>query len=212
MVVEGSYTFLDQDAEFDGNLFPDMLARFGLTDILEVRLGWNYEMGKYHHLAPVGAERSEEGLLIYGAKVFLTEARGWLPDSSVIVSGYTPTSGESNDTDLSLEYAYGWKWNEGWELDGGLRWISLAEEEDHFTEWAPSVVVKAPLCSPRLNAHVEYFCLLSVDREENYQQHYVGPGSHYLITPNLEIGARVFWGLSADSAEFISNVGMGVRF
>jgi hypothetical protein len=33
-----------------------------------------------------------------------------------------------------------------------------------------------------------------------------------LVTPNVEIGARVFWGLSADSADFICNAGMGLRF
>ena len=212
LVVEGSYTFLDQDAEFEGHLYPDLLARYGLCDVLEMRLGWTYEVGKNHHLAPAGAERVEEGLVIYGAKVFLTEAEGWLPDSSLIASGYTPTSGESNDTDLSLEYAFGWEWGEGWELDAGLRWFSLAEEEDHFTEWAPSIVLKAPVCSRRLNAHVEYFSQHSVDRKEDYQLHYVGPGAHYLITPNVEIGARVFWGLSDESAEFISNAGMGIRF
>jgi hypothetical protein len=212
VVVEGSYTFLDQDAEFDGHLFPDLLVRYGATDLIELRLGWNYEIGKFHHLAHPGAERVEEGLIIYGAKVLLTEAEGCLPDSSLIASGYTPTSGESNDTDFSLEYSLGWEWGEGWEIDGGLRWFSLAEEEDHFTEWAPSVVFKFPLCGRCLNAHLEYFSLLSVDREEDYRQHYLGPGAHYLITPNLEIGTRVFWGIGDDSASFICNAGMGLRF
>ncbi len=211
-VVEGSHTFLDQAAEFEGHLYPDFLARYGLSDVLELRLGWTYEVGKNHHLAPVGGERVEEGLVNYGAKVFLTEAEGWLPDSSLIVSGYTPTSGESNDTDFSFEYAFGWEWGEGWEIDAGIRWFSLAEEEDHFSEWAPSIVLKAPLCSERWNAHVEYFSQHSIDREEDYQLHYIGPGAHYLITPNIEIGARVFWGLSDQSAEFVSNAGMGVRF
>ena len=54
--------------------------------------------------------------------------------------------------------------------------------------------------------------LLSVNREEDYQQHYFGPDAHFLVTPNVEIGARVFWGLSEDSAEFLCNAGLGVRF
>lgn len=212
VVVEGSYTFMDQDAEFEGHLYPDLLTRYGASDWLELRLGWTYEVGKLHHLAAAGAERTEEGLLIYGAKAFLTEADGWLPDSSLIVTGYTPTSGDSNDNDVSFEYAFGWKCGEGWEIDGGLRWFSLAEEEDRFTEWAPSVVVKGPVGSERWLAHVEYFSLLSVDREDNYVQHYVGPGIHHLITPNWEMGVRVFWGLNEDSANFICNVGSGIRF
>lgn len=211
-IVEGSYTYLDQDAEFDGHLFPDLLVRYGASTWFEARLGWTYEIGKFHHLAPDEADRVEEGLFTYGAKILLTEAAAWMPDSTLTATGYTPTSGESNDTDFSLEYAYGWQWGHGWELDGGLRWFMLAEEDDRFTEWAPSVVLKAPLAGERLNAHVEYFCLCSVDRDEDYEQHYLGPGAHYLITPNLEVGSRVFWGVSEDAAEFICNVGMGVRF
>lgn len=211
-IVEGSYTYLDQDAEFDGHLYPDLLVRFGVSKWFEARLGWTYEMGKFHHLAPDDADRVEEGLLTYGAKVQLTEASAWLPDSSLAATGYTPTSGESNDTDFSLEYAFGWEWGHGWELDGGLRWFALIEEDDHFAEWAPSMVLKAPVAGERLNVHVEYFSLCSVNRHEDYEQHYVGPGAHFLITPNLEVGSRVFWGLSEDAAEFICNVGMGVRF
>jgi len=211
-VLEGSYSILEQDAEYDGYIFPDLLVRYGTTDWLELRLGWTYEIGKFHHLVHEGAEKVKEGIAMYGAKVALTSADGWRPASTLIGTGYTPTSGESNDTDFSLEYAAGWELPNRWEFDAGLRWFSLAEEEDRFTEWAPSVVLKTPLLSERANAHVEYFSLLSVDREEEYQQHYIGPGSHYLLTPNCEIGARVFWGLNEDSAQFICNAGMGVRF
>jgi hypothetical protein len=212
VIFEGSYTFLDQDAEYEGHLFPDLLARYGACDWLELRAGWTYEIGKFHHLAHADAERVEEGLGIYGAKLYLTRACGWMPDSSLIVSGYTPTSGESNDTDLSLEYVFGWKLPLELELESQIRWFSLAEEEDHFTEWAPSVVLKAPLLCGKAKAHVEYFCLLSDGRGENYEQHYVGPGIHFLLTPDIEVGVRVFWGVGEDSAEFVSNAGMGVRF
>ena len=212
VVTEGSYTFLDQDAEHEGHLYPELLVRYGACDWLELRLGWNYEVGKFHQLAEPGAERVEEGIGNYGAKMYLTSACGWLPDSSLILTGYTPTSGDSNDSDFSLEYVYGWKFPNTLELESQIRWFSLAEEEDHFTEWAPSVVLKKPLCCGRAKVHVEYFSLLSDDRGENYQQHYVGPGFHYLLTPDVEIGTRVRWGMGDDSAEFICNTGLGLRF
>lgn len=88
----------------------------------------------------------------------------------------------------------------------------LAEEEDRFTEWAPSVVLKTPMLGERWNVHAEYLSLQSVGREEDYGQHYFGPGVHYLISPNMEIGTRVFWGFNEDSANFICNVGTGIRF
>ena len=128
VVVEGSYTFFDQGAEHEGHLFPDLLTRYGACDWLELRLGWNYEVGKFHHLAHAGAERVEEGLGIYGAKFYLTSAQGWRPDSSLIVSGYMPTSGHSNDTDFSLEYVLGWKLPNELELERQVRWFSLARK------------------------------------------------------------------------------------
>ena len=212
LVLESSYVFLDQDAEFEGHLYPDLLARYGVCDWLELRLGWNYESGKFHHLAHAGAEQVEEGLGIYGVKLFLTSAEGWRPDSSLIIVGTTPTSGESNDTDFSLEYTFGWKLPNTWELESQIRYFQLAEEEDRFNEWAPSVVLKAPLMCGRAKTHVEYFGLFSDGRSENYQQHYVGPGIHFLITPDIEIGTRVFWGVGEESAEFICLSGGGVRF
>ncbi len=180
-VLEGSYSFLEQDAA-------------------------------YHHLLHEEAEKVEEGMATYGAKIQLTTEDGWLPTSALIGTGYTPTSGESNDTDFSLEYAAGWELLDRWEIGAGLRWFSLAEQHDRFTEWAPSLVLKTPLRAERISAHVEYFTLLSAGREENYQQHYIGPGAHYLLTPNCELGARVFWGLNKDSVRFLCNAGMGIRF
>ena len=211
-VLEGSYSFLEQDAAYEGHLFPDLLLRYGTTDWLELRLGWTYEIGKFHHLAHDGAELVKEGIINYGAKAALTSADGGLPASALIGTGYTPTSGESNDTDFSLEYAAGWELPNRWEFDAGLRWMMQTEEGDHCTEWAPSVVLKTPLLFERVSAHVEYVSMVSVGRETNYQQHYIGPGAHYLLTPNCEIGARVFWGLSEDSVRFICNAGMGFRF
>lgn len=212
VVLEGSYTFIDQPAEFEGHLFPDLLARVGLTDWFELRGGWTYEIGKFHHLAPAGADLEEEGLAIYGGKAYLTDACGIRPDSALIVTGYTPTSGESNDTDVAIEYVFGWALPNRLELDGQIQWFSLVEGEDHFTTWAPSVVLKAPMGGDFAKAHVEYFSILSAGREENYQQHYVGPGIHFLLSPDFEIGVRMFWGAGEDSADYLCNVGLGVRF
>ena len=210
VMVEASYTFLDQDAVAEGHLYPDLLVRFGVCEWVEARIGWTYEVAKFHHLAPPLAEPAEEGIINYSAKFRVTPACGVIPDSALVVTGYTPTSGESSDTDFSLEYIYGWKRCD-WELDGMIRWFSLAEEDDQFTEWAPSVVLKRSILCERANVHVEYFSLHSQNRDEEYDQYYFGPGAHYLLTPNFEIGARVFWGVGEDSAEFISNVGFAAR-
>ena len=128
-VLEGSYSFLDQEAASDGHLFPDLLVRRGFTDWLELRLGWTYEINKFHHLTDNREEQLEEGIINYGVKVALTSAAGWLPASALIGTGYTPTSGDSNDTDFSLEYAAGWQWGGGWNSTWACAWFMLAERK-----------------------------------------------------------------------------------
>jgi hypothetical protein len=38
------------------------------------------------------------------------------------------------------------------------------------------------------------------DESEPFAQGYASVGAHYLITPDLEVGIRIGWGLTDDSA------------
>jgi hypothetical protein len=60
--------------------------------------------------------------------------------------------------------------------------------------------------------HAEYFRLFSQDKAVNFNRQYFSPGGHYLITPDLEVGGRVGWGLNEQSARFFVNAGFGLRF
>ncbi len=72
-------------------------------------------------------------------------------------------------------------------------------------------MIKVPL-GERWKAHVEYFGIFSEGREVETSQQFFSPGTHYLITPNLEVGCRVGWGLNDESPNFFSNVGFGWRY
>jgi Putative MetA-pathway of phenol degradation len=72
-------------------------------------------------------------------------------------------------------------------------------------------VLKVPLFE-RASAHVEYFGIFSTGKDGNFNHQYFSPGISYLVTTDLEIGARVGWGLNDQSARFFSNVGIGWRF
>ncbi len=96
-------------------------------------------------------------------------------------------------------------------LDSSLRYVATQEENDHFNQWAPSVVVKIPVAE-RWNLHGEYFGVFTDNRAENVAPQYFSPGVHYLITPDFEIGVRVGWGLNEDAANSFTNIGLGLRF
>jgi hypothetical protein len=232
LIVESAYTFEDHRRAKETHSFPELLLRYGLTERLELRLGWNYEVGgEGSTVSPSGGEGddfsgpraaggpdgtdaaslSREHRLSYGLKTLLTEQDAWVPQSSAILQGSTPTGGEATATQLTATYVVGWELENGWDLDAAIRYATSSEEGDRFGVWAPSVVLRVPV-GERVNVHAEYFGLFSRDKAEDFVRHFFSPGVHYLITPDFEVGVRVGWGLNDQSSRFFTNVGLGLRF
>jgi len=218
-IFEASYTLIDNRSGFETHSFPELLIRHGLTKNLELRLGWNYEIGggnsvitgnpqsPGHH----AAEPEVGSHLLYGLKAFLSEQNGLRPESSVIIQGATPTSGESNFTNFSVTPVMGWTTEKGRIWGIANRFQTSEDEGDHFNIWSPSTVFKVPL-GERMRGHIEYFGVFSDHRETASAQHFISPGIHHLLNRDLEIGWRAGWGLNEQSPNFFINFGIGRRF
>jgi hypothetical protein len=221
LIVESAYSFLDHRGVKATNSFPELLLRRGVTDRLELRLGWNYEVGGAGNDtsgADVGDEvfpfkkgLERESNVSYGLKYKVSDQDTWVPDSAVVLQGFTPTSGKPNDSQFVATYVFGWELPRRCKLDAAFRYGTGSDLEDHLNEWAPSVVLKVPL-GEQVNVHAEYFGLFSTAKASEFNHQYASPGIHYLITPDLEVGVRVGWGLNSQSDRFFSNVGFGYRF
>jgi hypothetical protein len=224
LIAEYAYSFIDNRGIKETHSVPELILRYGVTERVELRLGWNYEVGG------AGNETSGSGVsdedatsrtgvireytLAYGAKVGVTKQRRWLPQSAFIVQGFTPTGGSagaSTATQLVATYVAGWVFPNRWKFDAAIRYGTASEEGDHFHAWGPSAVVKVPF-GEKWAGHVEYFGLFTSGKAQNFTKHFVSPGLHYLVTPNFEVGFRLGWGLNDRSARFFSNVGVGWRF
>jgi hypothetical protein len=219
-LIESSYSFIDHPDNADSHSFPELLARVGLTENIELRVGWNYEIGGGGSVSssgfageeePLSDDNTEESSLLYGLKFALTKQDRWSPQSALIVHASTPTAGPDTATQFNTGYVLGWKLPNQWTLDAAMRYSAALEEEDHFNLWSPSVVLKMPI-HEKWMTHVEYFGIFTEHREDERNSQYVSPGIHYLVTRDFEVGVRVGWGLNKDSANFFSNVGAGVRF
>lgn len=228
LILESAYSFIDNRGVPETHSVPELIARYGVADWFELRLGSNYEVGGAANAISSGgssdddfdsAEIETEAKVSYGFKAALTDQDGWRPRSIVILQGATPTSGQETETHYVATYAWGWMLARGWLWDSAIRYgdgltPALSEEEvgaDHFNRWAPSTVLKVAVAK-QWNAHLEYFGVFTDGRGDELSQSYLSPGVHYLVTPDLEVGVRVGWGLGADAANFFSNVGGGVRF
>jgi hypothetical protein len=219
VIVESAYSFIENRGIPETHSFPELITRIGVTERIELRLGWNAEIGGGGNDIS-GSEGDvsldtprvkQEYRLTYGFKAVLTEQKQWIPQSAVIVQAFTPTGGATNFTQVVGTYVFGWKMPGDWRIDAAIRYDTARENDDHFNIWAPSVVVKLPL-SERWEVHGEYFSLISQGKESNFTRQYLSPGFRYLITENLEVGVRVGWGLNDQSARFFSNAGFGWRF
>jgi hypothetical protein len=218
LVVESAYSLIDNRDTHVTHSFPELLMRYGISDWTELRLGWNYEVGGGNAVSgieggeePGGIESERESRIFYGAKVQISEQERWMPRSVFIAQGFTPTGGEETATQFVGTYGFGWELFDRVRWDSAIRYGTGGPGEDRFDQWAPSTVVRMPFWE-RWNLHLEYFAITTQGREDELSQGYISPGIHCLLTPNLELGARVGWGVTNDAASFFSNVGMGIRF
>lgn len=218
-IVESAYSFIDNRRAPDTHSFPELVIRHGLTERIELRLGWNYEAGGGGNV--VSSVEGDEGLegavfrtesrALYGFKLRVSDQAGWLPESSLIVEGFTPTTGETKATEAAATYVWGWELPERWKFDAAIRYGTSSEKTDDFAIWNPSAVLRAPL-TERWTVHAEYFGAIPQGRAGGRSQHFFTPGIHYLLTPDLEIGVRAGWGLNDASANFFTNAGVGWRY
>lgn len=218
-IAESAYSFIDNRHAPDTHSFPELVLRYGLTERFELRLGWNYEAGGGGNVVSSiegeegieGARFQRESRATYGFKLRTTDQSGWIPESSLLVQGFTPTTGDTMATEGAVTYVWGWELPEKWKLDAAIRYGSSAEKEDDFAIWNASTVLRVPV-GERWAAHAEYFGAIPQGQAGGRSQHFFSPGVHYLITPDLEFGVRVGWGLNEASARFFANVGIGQRF
>jgi len=222
-ILEAAYSFIDNRGVKETHSFPEFLLRYGLTERIELRLGWNAEIGGAgsNVSGSTGGEPfAEPGVvereynICYGIKVGITDQGRLLPRSAIIVQVFTPTggsSGVSTATAFLASYAAGWELPNRWRFETAIRYGLDSEHGDRFSDWAPSAVLRIPI-GEKLATHIEYFGLATSGKEANTTRHYISPGVHYLVTPDLEVGFRLGWGLNDQSARFFVNTGFGWRF
>jgi Putative MetA-pathway of phenol degradation len=219
VLTEGSYVYIDNRSGPSTNSYPELLCRIGVSDRFEWRIGGSYADNGGGYLvtnAEGGSGRSDgtvayESNVLYGFKATTTEQHDWTPKSCLIVEAFTPTSGDLFGTTPVVTYAFGWQSAAGWRLDTAIRYAYSEGEQSWFNKWAPSVVLRIPV-SERWEVHAEYFGSYTDGLLNEEASPFFSPGTHYLLTKNLEIGIRLGWGLTNDAASFFSDAGFGVRF
>ena len=219
VITEGSWVYIDNGPNPPTNSYPELLVRSGATNRFEWRFGAGYvdNAGGYLVTNAEGGDGRHDGTtahesnILYGFKAIVTEERDWLPRSCVIMEAFTPMSGDVSGTVPVATYALGWQLPNRWRLDAAMRYSYGQGQDQWFSKWAPSVVLRIPV-TERWEVHAEYFSSSTTGLPDNETSPFFSPGTHYLLTHNLEIGIRIGWGLNDDAAAFFSDAGFGWRF
>jgi hypothetical protein len=152
-----------------------------------------------------------ETSILYGLKVNVTAQQGWRPESCFILEATTPAYGDVFGTSPVATYVAGWELANGWRLDGAIRYAYAEGFVDWFSRWTPSAVLRVPV-TDRWEVHAEWFGSSTAGLTDNTSRPFFSPGTHYMVTKNMEIGLRVGWGLTDKAAPFFSDAGLGWRW
>jgi hypothetical protein len=227
LLMEASSVYIDNSSGLPTNNYPEWLLRIGATERFELRFGVNYGVGSQGTIVtsvevgegtPDGS-RLYESSLLYGFKLGVSEQDGWLPESCFIMEGTTPLQGDVLGTVPVATGAAGWELPvrfplhraEPWRFDVAVRYAYSEGREGWFSRWTPSTVLRMPI-TERWEVHTEWFGSYPVGAPGRTGEPFFSPGMHIMLTKNLEIGVRVGWGLTAATAPFFSDAGMGWRW
>lgn len=225
VLLESGYTFIANRGLPSDHSFPELMLRFGLSERLELRFGWNHEAGGGGSIvSPIQVQQglisartnpfnpiAYENGFMYGAKLRVIYRSGWIPDNTVTVQGFSPGLGDTQKTQMYVTYALGWELAPRWRFDAAVRYATEAELKDNWGLWSPSVVFRAPFAE-RWTADVEYFATIPQGRSGGQSQHFAGPGVQFFVTPDAQVNLRVGTGLTSQSPEFYMSAGFGLAF
>jgi hypothetical protein len=224
MILESGYSFIANRHLPSEHSFPELMLRFGLSERIELRFGWNHEVGGGGSIvSPVQVQQGlvsapsnlnglayENGFL-YGTKLRLIYQSGWIPANTVIIQGFSPSFGDTKKSQVQATYAFGWELAPRWRLDAAVRYATEAELKDTWATWSPSVVFKAPFAE-RWTATAEYFAVIPQGQVGGLPQHFTGSGLQFLVTPDAQLNLRIGNGWGSNSPEFYLSAGFGLAF
>jgi hypothetical protein len=215
--LEGGYAFLYDEA--DGvratqHAVPDLLVRFGLTDRLEIRLGWpGYVATDYHGPTRDGScdETLEPNV---GFMLDLRPQQGICPQTAV--SAAVPITLEGNPFALDglqplAQLLYRWALTDRLAL-GGTTGMALFEvRADDFLQLQQTASLDY-LLAVRVGVFGQWEMLVDHGSADDGCQHMLDGGVSYLLSERWQVTWQAGVGLNERAPDFLTDVRFAYRF
>jgi hypothetical protein len=215
--LEGGYTFIRETAggtRIDQHAVPDLLLRYGLTDRLELRLGWPGYVST-GEAAPEYADSSGDVLRPnVGFMLDLWGQRGIQPQTALLAS--VPITLEGNPFALDslqplTQLLYRWWLGQRMGIGGSTGMALFDVAGDHFVQLQQTVSLDY-LLTPRLGTFLEWQMLVDHGSLDDGAQHMLGGGLSYLLTDRWQLTWRSAFQLNERAPDFLTDLRFAYRF
>jgi hypothetical protein len=215
--LEGGYSYLRGAADGSNgtqHAFPDLLLRFGLTDRLELRLGWPGYVTSDADDPTVGGWFNGTLDPNVGLAYDLWGQRGWLPQTAVLAAVPVPLEGNPfalNSLQPLTELMYLWQTSDRTAITGRSGFAIFDAAGDNYTQFQQSVSLDVVL-TERLGAFVSWDMLANHGSWNDTSQHMAGGGLSFLLTERFAISWRSAVGLNSAAPDFLNDIRFAYRF
>jgi len=189
--------------------FNTTLLRYGLLDNLELRIGWDFAETKTE-INGTELDDIESGLspLLLGAKIGITEEKGWLPEIGILGHLYLPfTAGndfkpETTGVDFRFSFAHTLNEKSSFSYNLGAAWGDDSPEAAYVY-----TVVYGYSITDNLGVYAELYGDFPEDSRAN---HLWDAGFTYLLSDSIQLDATVGSGIT-DGQNLLLSAGVSVR-
>jgi hypothetical protein len=215
--LEGGYSYLRGSAggsDWTQHAVPDMLLRFGLTERLELRLGWPGFVSSDTDDPAVGSGFTGTLDPNVGVLYDLWGQNGWLPQTAVLAAVPVPLEGNPfalNSLQPLTELMYSWQTSGRTAISGRSGFAIFEAAGDNYTQFQQSLSFDMIL-TERLGTFISWDMLADHGSWNDASQHMAGGGLSFLLTERFAISWRSAVGLNSAAPDFLNDIRFAYRF
>ena len=215
--IEGGYSFVSDTISGSSatqHTVPDLLLRVGLTERLEVRVGWPGWVST-NYGGSLSASSSTDTLEPnVGFMYDLWQQDGWLPQTAVLAA--VPITLEGNAFSMSglqplSQMLYCWYLTDRLTAGGATGVALFRVSGDNFVQWQQSLNLDY-LLTDRVGTFAEWEVLIDSGSDDDGAGHLLGGGFSLLWTDSLQVSWRAGLGLNRRAPDFLTDVRFAYRF